>query len=120
MTYMTLSKQVLVVFLSCLLVQFTAQADSQGSTGQSNEQSTASGAQLSPQELQQLVAPIALYPDALVAQILAASTYPTEIVEADRWIQRNSELKGDALAKEVDKQSWDPSVKALAQFPSVL
>jgi hypothetical protein len=70
--------------------------------------------------LQQLVAPIALYPDALVAQILAASTYPTQIVEADRWIGSHSDLKGEKLAKEIDQQPWDPSVKALAQFPSVL
>jgi hypothetical protein len=70
--------------------------------------------------LQQLVAPIALYPDALVAQILAASTYPTQIVEAERWLEQNSNLQGDNLAAEVDKQTWDPSVKALTQFPSVL
>jgi hypothetical protein len=76
--------------------------------------------QQSPQELQQLVAPIALYPDALVAQVLAASTYPTEIVEADRWMQSHSDLKGEKLAEEVDKQPWDPSVKALTQFSSVL
>jgi Protein of unknown function (DUF3300) len=61
-----------------------------------------------------------LYPDALVAQILAASTYPTQVVEADRWLQTNSNLNGDNLAAEVDKQSWDPSVKALTQFPTVL
>jgi hypothetical protein len=61
-----------------------------------------------------------LYPDALVAQILAASTYPTEIVEADRWMQSHSNLRGEELAKNVDKQPWDPSVKALTQFPSVL
>jgi hypothetical protein len=77
-------------------------------------------AQPTPQELQQLVAPIALYPDSLVAQILAASTYPAQIVEANRWLQANPELKGDALAKVVDQQPWDPSVKALAEFPSVL
>src|SRR5437660_11732004 len=76
--------------------------------------------QQSPEQLEQLVAPIALYPDALVAQILAASTYPTEIVEADRWMQGHSKLKGEELAKEVDEQPWDPSVKALTQFPSVL
>ena len=70
--------------------------------------------------LQQLVAPIALYPDALVAQILAASTYPSEIVEADRWRQQHSKLEDEKLAKEVDKQSWDPSIKALTTFPSVL
>src|SRR5712664_953968 len=117
---MKLSKQVLILLLCCLLVRFTAQAESFGPTGQSDEQSPASPVKPSPKELQQLVAPIALYPDALVAQILAASTYPTEIVEADRWMQRHSDLKGEKLAKEVDKQDWDPSVKALAQFPSVL
>jgi hypothetical protein len=117
---MKLSKRLSILVLCCLLVQFTAQADSYDPAGQSNEQSPTPAPQQSPQELQQLVAPIALYPDALVAQILAASTYPTEIVEADRWMQSHSDLKGEKLAKEVDKQSWDPSVKALAQFPSVL
>src|SRR5271168_4122458 len=71
-------------------------------------------------QLQQLVAPIALYPDSLVAQVLAASTFPAEIVEADRWVQANPDLKGDALAQAVDQQSWDPSVKALTAFPTVL
>ena len=70
--------------------------------------------------LQDLVAPIALYPDALVAQILAASAYPTQIVEANRFVTQNPNLKGADLAAAVDKQDWDPSVKALAAFPSVL
>jgi len=77
-------------------------------------------AQPSPDALDQLVAPIALYPDALVAQILPAATFPAEVVEADRWMQQHTGLKGDALAQAVDSQSWDPSVKALTQFPSVL
>jgi Protein of unknown function (DUF3300) len=117
---MKLTKQILAVLLCGLLVQFTAPVESYGAGSQSDEQSTASPAKPSPEELRQLVAPIALYPDALVAQILAAATYPTQIVEADRWMQRHSHLKGEELAKEVDKQDWDPSVKALAQFPSVL
>src|SRR5438309_6200763 len=117
---MKLSKQVLVLLLCFLLVRFTAQAESFGPTGQSNEQQPPPSVQQSPKELQQLVAPIALYPDALIAQILAASTYPTEIVEADRWMQQHSDLKGKQLGKEVDKQPWEPSVKALTQFPSVL
>ena len=71
-------------------------------------------------QLQRLVAPIALYPDELIAQILAASTYPSEIVEADRWMQQHGSLQGEQLAAEVDRQSWDPSVKALTAFPSVL
>jgi len=73
-----------------------------------------------PEQLQQLAAPIALYPDSLVAQILAASTFPEQVVEADRWVQAHPDLKGDALAQAVDQQPWDPSVKALAAFPSVL
>jgi hypothetical protein len=73
-----------------------------------------------PQELDQLVAPIALYPDELVAQVLAAATYPTEVVEAERWLQAHPELEGDALAKAVDTQPWDSSVKSLVQFPPVL
>jgi Protein of unknown function (DUF3300) len=73
-----------------------------------------------PAELQQLVAPIALYPDALVAQILAACTYPTEVAEADRWLQRHTNIQGEQLATEVNRQSWDPSVKALTAFPPVL
>src|SRR5450755_3507304 len=71
-------------------------------------------------QLQQLVAPIALYPDSLVAQILAASTFPEQVVEADRWVQAHPDLKGDDLAKAVDQQPWDPSVKALTAFPTVL
>jgi hypothetical protein len=73
-----------------------------------------------PEQLQQLVAPIALYPDALVAQILAASTFPTEVVQSDRWVQQHSNLQAEQLAAAVDQQSWDPSVKALTAFPSVL
>src|ERR1700694_555583 len=114
------SKQFLITFLCCLAVQLTAQAASFGPQGQSDGQSPTPSVQQSPQESQQLVAPIALYPDALVAQVLAASTYPTEIVAAQRWMQSHSGLKGEELANEVDKQPWDPSVKALAQFPSVL
>jgi hypothetical protein len=76
--------------------------------------------QQSTQQLEQLVAPIALYPDPLVAQILAGATHPTEIVEADRWLQQNPNLKADALATAVDAQSWDASVKALTQFPGLI
>ena len=72
------------------------------------------------EQLNKLVAPIALYPDALVAQILAASAYPTQIVEANRMAQENPGLKGQDLAQEVDRQDWDPSVKSLVEFPTVL
>ena len=76
--------------------------------------------QQTPEELQRLVAPIALYPDSLVAQILAASTFPEQVVEADRWVQAHPDLKGTDLGNAVDQQPWDPSVKALTAFPSVL
>jgi hypothetical protein len=71
-------------------------------------------------ELQSLVAPIALYPDALVAQILTASTFPDQVAIANYWMQQNKSLTGSALMQEVNKQSWDASVKALTEFPSVL
>src|SRR5277367_5230265 len=71
-------------------------------------------------ELQALVAPIALYPDSLVAQILTASTFPDQIAIANYWMQENKSLTGSALMQAVNKQSWDASVKALTEFPSVL
>jgi hypothetical protein len=73
-----------------------------------------------PEEIEQLVAPIALYPDSLVSQILMASTYPLEIVEADRWAKQQKDQKSDAFAAALEKQSWDPSVKSLVNFPQVL
>src|SRR5271169_1255508 len=78
------------------------------------------GAPMTAAELQGLVAPIALYPDALVAQILSASTFPDQVAVADNWLQQNKNLTGSALMQAVNGQSWDASVKALTQFPSVL
>jgi len=75
---------------------------------------------LKPEQLEALVAPIALYPDELLANVLAASTYPLEVVQADRWLKEHKTLKGDALQKEVEKQSWDNSVKALASTADVI
>src|SRR5262249_34804651 len=75
---------------------------------------------LKPAELDQLVAPIALHPDPLLSELLIASTYPLEVVQADRWAKSNSALKGDALTAALAKQSWDDSVKSLVQVPSVL
>lgn len=72
------------------------------------------------EELEQLVAPIALYPDSLIAQILMASTYPLEVVQAGKWAKKNKDLKGDALTKALEKENWDPSVKSLVNFPQVL
>ncbi len=71
-------------------------------------------------ELDQLTAPIALYPDSIVSQVLMASTYPMEVIQAHRWVKANKSLKGDALSKALEKQSWDPSVKSLVNFPQIL
>ena len=72
------------------------------------------------EELDQMLAPIALYPDDLLAQVLMAATYPLEVVEAARWVQANPGLSGDQLAAALEQQDWDPSVKSLVGFPSVL
>ena len=109
--------------LSFLLVIHTVpfQAEAQqppppaGSNGYSGQ-----GAPLTANELQQLVAPVALYPDALVAQILGAATFPDQVAFANDWLLQNKNLTGKALMQAVDAQPWDPSVKALTQFPSVL
>jgi len=106
----------LLVIFSALPIeaggQEPAPAGSAGYPGQ--------GVALTGDELQQLVAPIALYPDALVAQILGAATFPDQVAAASVWVQQNKNLTGTALMKAVDAQQWDPSVKALTQFPSVL
>jgi hypothetical protein len=75
---------------------------------------------LSPEQLDSLVAPIALYPDPLLSQVLAASTYPLEVVEAARWLKQNMGLQGEALTDAARAQPWDPSVQALVVFPDVL
>jgi len=79
-----------------------------------------SAKKLSREELAQLLAPIALYPDDLVTQILMASTYPLEVVQADRWAKSHKQSAGDALAKQLEKEPWDPSVKSMVNFPTVL
>src|SRR5687767_8188473 len=71
-------------------------------------------------QLDSLVAPIALYPDPLLAQVLAASTYPLELIQLAQWLTRNAGLKGTALADAVAKQPWDPSVQAMAGLPDVV
>ncbi|NPV04514.1 MAG: DUF3300 domain-containing protein [Syntrophaceae bacterium] len=72
------------------------------------------------EELDQMLAPIALYPDSLLAQILMAATYPLEVVQADRWVRANKNLSPEARNDALDRQNWDPSVKALVAFPDVL
>src|SRR6201993_4965132 len=114
------AKHFLAILLSGPLVLATAPAGFAGQTSQPTNQSTPTNAKQTPEQVQQLVAPIALYPDELVAEVLAAATYPDQVVEADRWLQENKSLQGKQLADAVDQQPWDSSVKALTQFPSVL
>src|SRR6516164_10903610 len=80
----------------------------------------ASNQLLKPEQLDALVSPIALYPDSLLSTVLMASTYPLEIVQAERWLTKNKTLSADALKAAVDKQAWDDSVKALIATPPVL
>ena len=114
-----ITRELLSAMLSLLLVIGTppleAQTQQTGSTGYSGQ-----GVPLSAEELQQLLAPIALYPDSLVAQILAAATFPDQVAAAASWLQQNSYLTGATLMQAVDTQPWDPGVKALTQFPTVL
>ena len=93
---------------------------SSDSAPQSNSSAVPTPAPLSSEQLDGLVAPIALYPDALVAQVLAAATVPDEVTAANQWLSQNSNLTGQSLEQAVDQQDWDPSVKALTQFPGVL
>src|SRR5271168_655629 len=94
------------------------------SIAQSPEQATPQGQQeapkIPPDQLDSLVAPIALYPDPMLAQVLAASTYPLELIQLQQWLTKNSSLKDKALADAVAKQPWDPSVQALAGLPDLV
>jgi hypothetical protein len=98
-----------------ILLPLSVVAQTQGPPAAASDQQL-----LKPEELEALVAPIALYPDTLLAQVLMASTYPLEVVQADRWATENKNLKGDRLKAEADKQAWDESVKGLIATPSVL
>jgi hypothetical protein len=102
--------------LAALFVLVTLVATPQSA----NDHSAASSEPLKPEQIDALVAPIALYPDTLLAVVLMASTYPLEVVQADRWLDENKNLKGDQLKAAADKQSWDDSVKSLVGTPSVL
>jgi hypothetical protein len=95
-------------------------AISQAAIAQTQEATAPADQLLKPEQLDALVAPIALYPDTLLAEILMASTYPLEVVEAERWVKANKNLSGADLKAAVDKQKWDDSLKSLAATPSVL
>ena len=102
-----------------LFVVFAQTANAQGQPAQPPA-STSGDQPLKPEQIDALVSPIALYPDTLIAEVLMASTYPLEVVQAARWMEQNKNLKGDALKAEVDKQGWDESIKSLTATPDVL
>jgi len=108
---------VALVLAFLILIPFAASAQNQPPP---TPAAASSDQLLKPEELDALVAPIALYPDNLLALVLMASTYPLEVVQADRWAKDNKALKGDQLKAAADKQSWDDSVKSLVATPDVL
>ncbi len=124
--------QVLISMAAFLWVSGNMMVAGQGLPGPQSSGPQASGPQasgpqapppgetLSPDQLDGLVAPIALYPDPLLTQILVASTYPLELVQAWQWLQRNPGLTGPALAQAAQEQNWDPSIQALVVFPDVV
>ncbi|MGY3513746.1 DUF3300 domain-containing protein [Bradyrhizobium lupini] len=117
----TLIAMALLLAMPVAAVAQTADAPAAPSSGVQTAGKPLSAAELlKPEQLEALVAPIALYPDELLANVLAASTYPLEVVQADRWLKERKTLKGDALKTEVEKQPWDDSVKALASTAEAL
>ena len=109
--------QVIMVLFLCMILAVPPGLIAQGAKEATAEQE---GPLFRPEEIDQLVAPIALYPDSLLAQVLAASTYPLEVVQAARFMEQNKELKGEKLMAAAKDKDWDPSVKAMLEFPDVL
>src|ERR1041385_7211044 len=109
----------LIFCLGNLRIRAEDAAPSAESSNQTTTATTPSPA-LSDDQMKSLVAPIALYPDELLSQILVASTYPLEVVQAYQWLQQHPELKGHELTEAAAKENWDPSVQALVAFPDVM
>ena len=120
---MTIQGSLAILCVELLVVQPYIPAQQQPPPNQqvpANAQQTPPQQTLTPDQLDSLVAPIALYPDPILSQVLVASTYPLEIVEAARWLSQNSSLQGKALVDAAAKQSWDASVQALVVLPDLL
>jgi hypothetical protein len=124
-----LAQSLLAVALSVALIAEPAMAQAQDNPGaptapatdaEANAAEPAAGESFSRDELEKLLAPIALYPDPLLAQMLPASAYPVQIVQAQRWLDKNKALVAKNDYSGIDNQNWDPAVKALARFPDVI
>jgi Protein of unknown function (DUF3300) len=117
---------VIAIFFLGLLTPVHSQTPAQQAQSQEMTTTTSDAAdteqapKLPNDQLDSLVAPIALYPDPLLAQTLAASTYPLEVIQLEQWMEKNTNLKGKALADAVAKQPWDPSIQAMVEFPDVV
>ncbi len=121
MTFKTLKPMALLMCATLVAPSLSElYADPVASTATTPSEAANPAANLPADELNSLVAPIALYPDELVSQILVASTYPLEVVQAQQWLQQNSSLKGQQLTAAAQSQPWDPSVQALVAFPDLL
>src|SRR5882724_753546 len=115
-----LARQSTAVICSLLLIPGSTVS---GVPEPARQQSTApakESAKIPHEQLDSLVAPIALYPDPLLAQVLAASTYPLEIIQLQQWLALHKDLKDQALASAVEKEDWDPSVQAMAPLPDAV
>lgn len=115
-----ITQRLLVMICIILLVPGDSLSQASSPEPQKPAASQQQNAKIPPDQLDSLVAPIALYPDPMLAQVLAASTYPLEIIQLQQWLMKNPGLKDKALADAVSKQSWDPSVEALAGLPDVI
>lgn len=116
----SLLNRMIAVLCSVLLIPFTVQSAVPETVEPHLNQAEQEGATLSNDQLDSLVAPIALYPDPLLAQVLAASTYPLEIIQLQQWLAQHKDLKDQALSDAVAKQDWDPTVQGLAALPDVV
>ncbi len=119
---MQFSNHTLRCLMALLCAALLVPGDSIGRAGRQDQQAAApeNAPKIPADQLDSLVAPIALYPDPLLAQVLAASTYPLEIIQLQQWLQKNKNLKDKALTDAVQKENWDPSVQGLAALPDVV
>src|ERR1700745_4101812 len=120
MKFRTVSSRLTAVVCSIFLLLGTHQPTQSHPVSQQASAPAAEAAKIPNDQLDSLVAPIALYPDPLLAQVLAASTYPLEIVQLQQWLEKNKNLKDKALADAVAKQPWDSSIQAMAPIPDLV
>src|SRR6201984_2540131 len=120
MKFRTLSSRLTAVMCSVVLLPGNLPSTQSQPVSQQASAPAAEAAKIPNDQLDSLVAPIALYPDPMLAQVLAASTYPLEIIQLQQWLEKNPSLKDKALADAAAKQPWDASVQALAGLPDVV